>query len=498
MKAKAFSIILLSFVAGIFVAPFFDIDTSLLKYIALGIFIISLLFFRKNIWIRTALISLAVFLFAIFRYGAVQPEDNPAWIGHYNGKKVEIVGVVDSEPEKDIVTKFVVDVLNVDGKKDVSGKIMVTVRNYPAYKFGDKIKISGELKEPPAFEDFSYKDYLSRFGIFSVMDFPDVEKTAGQYVERGTFKNIWFGTRVNLNSIRKTFESGIEKTLPEPHASFMTGLILGSKKSIPEWLLEDFKKTGTTHIIALSGFNITIIVMVLKNLTHGFSRRLSFWLPILGVFLFVLLTGAQASVVRAAIMGSMLLLATRLGRQSNAFVSIAFTAVIMIYLNPLILRFDIGFQLSFAALVGLIYVAPFIDKYFLRFPKIIAENLSLTLAAQIAAAPIIIYNFKSLSLIAPVANVLILPLIPLVMAVGFVSTVMAIVFEPLGRLFGYVSYGFLEYMIRVAGYLSSVSLVSIDIDMKSPIYILVYYFLLFDIYLILSKRKIIKEKEYER
>lgn len=495
MKAKAFSIILLSFVAGIFVAPFFDIEISILKYLALGIFALAIIFFRKNIWIRTALISLAVFLFAIFRYGAVQPWNSPDWIGHYNGKKVEIVGVVDSEPEKDIVTKFVVEVLSVDEKKDIRGKILVTVRNYPEREFGEKIKISGEVKEPEDFEDFSYKNYLSRFGVYSVMSFPEVEPTKSQFVERGFTENIWFQTRFRLNSLRKIFETGIEMTLPEPHASFMSGLILGSKKSIPDWLLDEFKITGTTHIIALSGFNITIIVVVLKNLTHGLSRRLSFWFPILSVFLFVVLTGAQASVVRAAIMGSMLLLATRLGRQGNAFVSIAFTAAAMICLNPLILRFDIGFQLSFAALVGLIYVAPFIDKYFLRLPKIIAENLSLTLAAQIAAAPIIIYNFKTFSFIAPVANVLILPLIPLVMAIGFISSVLAILFEPLGRLLGYLAFGFLEYMIRVVEYLSSVPIASIDIEMKSPIYILVYYFLLFDIYLILSKRKMIGEKE---
>lgn len=492
MKAKAFSIILLSFVLGIFVAPFFDIEISILKYLALGIFVLAIIFFRKNIWFRTALISLAVFLFAIFRYDAVQPKEDPSWIGYYNGDQVEVTGVIDSEPETDIVTKFVVDVLNVNGSKDIRGKILVTVRNYPEREFGEKIKISGELKEPPAFEDFSYKDYLSRFGVYSVMDFPEVETTKSQFVERNFTENLWFQTRFRLNSLRKTFESAIETALPEPHASFMNGLILGSKKSIPDWLLNDFKKTGTTHIIALSGFNITIIVVALKKLTHGLSRRWSFWMPIIAVFLFVILTGASASVVRAAIMGSMLLLATRFGRQGSAFVAISLTAAIMIYLNPLILRFDIGFQLSFAALIGLIYLAPLIEKYFFWLPRVIYENLSITLAAQIAAAPILAYNFGSLSLVSPITNILILPLIPVAMTLGFTSALFAMLFEPIGRIVGYISFGMLEYMLRVVGYFSELSYASIEVDLKNPIYILVYYFVLFDIALFLSKRELKK------
>lgn len=489
MKARAFSIILLFFVLGIFVAPLISFELGYLIYLILG-FLLVAFYFRKNIYIRTVFIIFAVFFGAILRYEAIQPMNKDNWIGDYNGEKVEIVGVVDSEPESDKVTRYIVDPISLNGEKGVTGKVLLTIFNFPRYEFGDKVKITGELKEPQEFEDFSYKDYLSKSGVYSTIDFQEVEKTKSQYVERSFTLAVWFRIKLILSDIKNRFEESIERLLPEPHASFMDGLILGVKKSIPEWLMDDFSITGTTHIIALSGFNITIIVQIFRNLTKGLSRRLSFWLPISGVFLFVVLTGAQASVVRAAVMGSMLLLARRLGRQSTAYTAIVLTAAVMIYLNPLILRFDIGFQLSFAAVMGLIYISPIFEKAFVRLPNIINENLSLTLAAQVAAAPIIIYNFESFSVIAPLSNILILPLIPFTMLFGFLAATFGMVSGVLGNIFGWIAYGMLEYMIRSVGYLAEVPYASLNIDVTSPIYIFIYYLIIIDIlFMIRFKQK---------
>lgn len=487
MKAKAFSFILTSFIFGIWMAPLLSIDLSIVSYLFFGFFVLAIIFFR-NIYLGTLFLIFAIFFLAIFRYDAVQPINDSNWLGHYNEKEVEIVGIVDSEPEKDKATKIIIDVLSIDKKKDVYGKVLVTINNYPAFKFGEKVKVKGRIKEPPEFEDFSYQNYLSRYGIYSLMSFPEIEKTKSQFVKRNFIENMWFKTRLNLSKIKIFFESNIENVIPEPNASFMNGLILGSRKAIPEWLLDDFRITGTTHIIALSGFNITIIVMILKNLTQSLSRRLSFWLPVSGVFLFVVLTGAQASVVRAAIMGLMLFLAGRFGRQGTGYTAILISAALMIFLNPLILRFDIGFQLSFAAILGLIYVAPILEEIFKRAPKIINENLSLTLAAQFTAAPIIIYNFENFSFIAPIANILILPLIPISMLLGFLSAIFSFIFAPLGKVLGWAAYVLLEYMIRVVGYLSEIPFASIDLDFKHPIYLIIYCLIILNIYLIISYR----------
>lgn len=489
MKARAFSAILTSFIMGIFLAPFFNIEVSVLKILILGILVLAIVFFRKNFWFLTVLLTFGVFLFAILRYSTFNLKDRE--IEKFIGKEVEIIGVIDSEPEAEKVTRFIIDTKSINETK-AKGKILVTTRNYPKYKFGEKVKIFGGLKAPPSFEKFSYKNYLARFGVYSVIDFPTIEKTKSQYVERDFSEALWHRGRTELNSLRKLFERGIENILPEPHASFMNGLILGSKKSIPDWLMENFKKTGTSHIVALSGFNITIIVYVLRNITRNLSRRLSFWVPILGIFLFVILTGAAASVVRAAIMGSMLLLAKRFGRQGTAFIAVAVSAAVMLYLNPLILRFDIGFQLSFMAVLGLIYITPLIENYFVAFPKIISENLSLTLAAQLMALPILVLNFGQISLISPLANVLILPLIPLAMFSGFIAAVMGIIFLPLGKLLGYVSFVTLDYMIRIIGLLSKVDFANILYETNNLLLIAAYYLILIDIFLLLK----IRDKKY--
>lgn len=490
MKSRILSLILISFVIGIWLAPFFNFDFLALCILGLGFMVLA--FILKPYLLKTIFICLAFFLFAIFRFDNFDITRKPDYIGRFFGEEVEISGVIDGTVEDNKVNRYLVLPRQINGKENINGNLLVTARKYPEYKFGDKIILKGILTEPEKFDDFDYKSYLARKGVFAVMAFPDVEKSKSQYIKKAPLESFSFFVKQNLNNLRVSLESSVSKTLPEPHASFMNALLTGNKSSIPDWLLEDFKKTGTSHIIALSGFNITIIIFILRNLTKGLSRNLSFLIPILAIVLFIILTGAEASVVRAGIMGSMFLMAKRFGRQSDSLIAMVFVAAIMIFANPLILRFDVGFQLSFAALVGIVYLAPLFDQYFEKIPNVISENLSLTIGAQIVAAPILLYNFKQISFISPIVNVFVLPLIPLAMLLGFFAGTVNLFSNFLGHIFGYFSYGVLAYIIKTVSFFSNMRYSSTSLSFNSPISGFIYYFLLADIYLFIKKSKLIK------
>jgi len=210
-------------------------------------------------------------------------------------------------------------------------------------------------------------------------------------------------------------------------------------------------------------------------------RQMSFWLSVAVIILFVLMTGAAASVVRAAVMGILVLLAQQVGRLYQIRNALVLAGAIMIYLNPRVLVWDIGFQLSFAATLGLIYILPILQQWFVpdederdlvygqinkeafvKSLKSVKLILATTLAAQISVLPLLVINFGQLSLIAPLANILVLPVIPLTMLVGFLGAASGIIFGWLGQIFGWVSWLFLTYEIKIIELLAKIPLAAVN------------------------------------
>ncbi|MBU1956882.1 ComEC/Rec2 family competence protein, partial [bacterium] len=228
----------------------------------------------------------------------------------------------------------------------------------------------------------------------------------------------------------------------EPHGSFMAGLLLGSRKGIPEHLMQSFNTTGLTHIIAISGYNITLVIVVISGLFGFLSRRWKVFACSFFIIIFVIMVGASAAVVRAAIMGVISLIALFFGRQYFVIIGLFGAAFFMNLWNPKILVYDIGFQLSFLATFGIVVFADRIERYFRWMPSFFGmrEAVLMTLSAQILALPVIILNFGRLSVVSPIANVFVLPLIPLAMLFGF----FAVLF---GRFFGFLGYLILEFII---------------------------------------------------
>lgn len=354
-----------------------------------------------------------------------------------------------------------------------SGKVLLNTTLFPEYKYGDSLEIKCNLETPERIEDFAYDKYLSRYGIYSICYRPYIKIVSR---DNGSAILSW------LYSIKRGFVQTSNKLLPEPQASFLGGLLLGAKRGIPEGLMEDFNRTGTTHIVAISGYNITIIAVLMLALCKniGIPRKKAFWVIIIALLFFMLITGAQASVVRAVIMGIVVLIAKQLGRLSRITNALILTAVIMLIVNPKILIFDAGFQLSFLATMGLIYLSPLLEKIFSWLPEKlqIRESFLATLSATIFTLPLILFQFGRLSIVALIVNVLILPVIPISMGLGFGAGLLSSIWLPLGKIFAWAVWLILTYIIRIVELFSMIPFASIEIPNLSWVILVIGYSLL--------------------
>ena len=228
----------------------------------------------------------------------------------------------------------------------------------------------------------------------------------------------------NLISFRQKLEESLEKILSLPQSAILEALLFGKEENISKQWKEKLNLTGTRHIAAVSGMNITIISNLILGflLWLGLWRNQAFYLSIILIIFYILMIGAPASAIRAGIMAILFLTAQHFGRLSSASRAIVFVATLMLWQNPLILRWDIGFQLSFLATMGIIYLQEILSEKLKKIPDFLQlrSNLSATLAAQIFVFPILIYNFGQISIISPLTNIFILPLIPVITILGFI------------------------------------------------------------------------------
>ena len=451
-KANIFLVLCLAFIAGIGWRSV--IDLSWLIIFSIGIFgmVMSVVFWsaKKVRVIFLVLLSVAI---GVGRYELAVPKEGLNFIHHYNDKEIRFVGLVKAEPDvrSDHVKLTVAARQIVEPSLiNVKGDILVNAQLYPAYQYGDLLDITCKLQAPEPIEDdeggrvFAYDKYLARFDIYSLCYRPSIELLA---TDQGNLL-----MQIILNT-KKLFTERIAAVIPEPEASFVGGLILGARKSIPDDLIEAFNVTGTTHIIALSGYNITIIAVFIQNFCRilWIPRKKSFWIAITVITFFIIMTGAPASVVRAGIMGGLVLLARQMGRMSRVTNLLILAAVVMLLINPKVLFFDAGFQLSFLATIGLVYLSPLLEKVFHKLPNTFALRSSLvaTMSAIILTTPLILLTFGRLSIIAPLVNVIILPLIPLAMAMGFLTGLASLIWLPLGTMVGWLAWSLLRLILMI-------------------------------------------------
>lgn len=323
-------------------------------------------------------------------------------------REIEAPGVVVNNPiEKEGVLDFY-----LQSENEKHSKVLVRTFKYPSFEYGDKLRVKGEVEG--AFSS-GYGKYLSKEGVSGIMYFPEIEFLGsghGSVIKRKLF------------SLRNKMHGVFKELLPSREAAFLNGITLGGYEGFSSEFKEAMSRSGTTHLVALSGYNITIIIVAFSALFLSlFSRRVSYILISLFILAFVLMTGAEASVVRAAVMGILVLLSYSARRAYDMKNALIFTALLMVLINPKVLVFDVGFQLSFLAVLGILYLKDPLwritgikrEAGFLSW----RDNLFTTASAQLAVAPILISNFGSFSPVSLLANVVILELIPITMFFGF-------------------------------------------------------------------------------
>ncbi|HAM88796.1 MAG: internalization-related competence protein ComEC/Rec2 protein [Candidatus Falkowbacteria bacterium GW2011_GWC2_38_22] len=456
-KIRIFYYICISYIFGILVASFLPqkIIKNIFLFFCIFVLLTSLIFIFNKKRIKLILLIFAVLFFALWRYAFYLPQDTLENIWHYNGELITFRGLVNKEADARLNNqKLEISELAImsNHTKKVQGKVLVTTELFPAYAYGEELEITCDLKKPEPFSGFDYDRYLARHDIFSVCYYPKILKIKSENkfsLKQNFYKNIF----LFKDKMRYLIEGGLSKT----EADFAKAIILGDMNAISKEWQEIFSRAGISHIVSISGTHISILAVIVMSflLNIGLWRKHAFYLTNIFLAVYIILIGMPASAMRAGLMGFCVLWALKLGRISKIFNSLLLSAVILLLINPLLLRDDIGFQLSFLAVFGIVYVLPYIKKYSekilgeklanQKILKIIIDVFGITLAAQVFTLPIIYYNFGSISLVAPLTNLLVLWVFPplmifllLAMLVGwFFPSWLIVIFFPAKILLAY-------------------------------------------------------------
>jgi competence protein ComEC len=412
---------------------------------------------RSRPQLRLGLACLGMMGLGGARYAAELPRIDEQHIAFYNDQPdATVTGRVMAEPEQSgQVTRLILAaeslVLPGGSYRPVSGRLQVITERRPDLAYGQQLQLSGFLAAPLLDPQYNTRTRLAREGIFSQVSFP------GELTILSSGRGSW--SRQAIIDLKQRLQAIIQRQLPDPHAALLTGILLGDDSQLSPELAEDFRRTGMTHIIAISGFNIALLVSLLWAAGRPFfGPQRAAWLALAGVAFYTVLVGAEASVVRAALMGGLFLLATRLlGRPTFAPAGL-FTAGLVMTLVDAHILWHIGFQLSFAATLGLMlyvgrwsrwteaHLAGFVSPARLHSAsRFVADVILATLAAMVFTLPLIAFHFQQLSLVSPLANLLILPAQPGVMTWGGLSTVAGLVWPWAGQALAWVAWLFLSY-----------------------------------------------------
>ncbi len=449
----------------------------MLSFLILGIFLISLFWkYKKFVVIGFGILFLAAGIWS-HQQAELKIINNPLKNFNDRDQKLTLIGTIIKEPdirENNIKLTLSIDNLNPDGKlsRPGEGRVLVTTNRYPEYQYGDKLKIRGYLKTPQEFPDFNYRNYLAKDGIYSVIYYPEIE-----LIEKNQGNLVY----AKILSFKNKLRESIYQNLSPPQSSILGAMILGDKSRISTEWKEKLNYAGVRHLTAVSGMHVAILTSVLMTLLIGLGlwRQQAFYGAVILITLFIVMTGLQPSAIRAGIMGGLFLFAQHLGRLNSASRAIVMAAAIMLAQNPLLLRLDVGFQLSFLAMMGIIYLRPAFRNWFRKIPNFfqLRNILIMTLSAQIFTLPILIYNFGYMSLVAPIANILIVPLLPYIMVLGFVCGILGMLWQPFGWILSWPTWLLLTYLNRMVDFFSQLPWASLTLKI-SWIWLVVSYLIL--------------------
>ncbi len=416
----------------------------------------------------TLLVGVAVtlaFAGAALRFEEARPSHDGRAALHYNdGVAMRLRGVVAGDPQQGDTSQQVsvrVRALQLDGAwRRAAGGVLVRTELLPRYRSGDVLELEGKLNTPKGTGGFDYAAYLDRRGIQSTMQYP-----AARLIGHEDDAPL---TGLTL-AIRRRLSHALALSLPEPQASLAQGVLLGQRSALPRDVSGDLNATNTSHLVVVSGENVVLVsAFVTLALAWIVGRRRALALSVVAVVAYALLVGASPPVLRATIMGLLLVVAQLSGRPTHGLTSILFAAALMAGIDPPVVR-DVSFQLSFAATAGIVYLASPLRRWIIEgvawllrrdeVPRplgtFFAEPLSVTLAAIVATEPLVALNFGRLSLVAVPANLLVVPAFPFILLSSLVAAIGGMV-PHLHLAAAAPAYYLLSYWLIVAHRLASV------------------------------------------
>ncbi|MCJ7658034.1 MAG: ComEC/Rec2 family competence protein [Anaerolineales bacterium] len=513
----------LAFIIGIGLGEY--LDWRLYIWVTLGVialFNLLLIWLIRHFYIqiyhviRDSIPSLSVpypLLFMFLCLGAVrllaaQPDlAAPEFIAAHNDtdKVVTVRGVLDAPADvrdTSINLRVEAELIRYEGEPlsiPTEGLLLARVETGGEWRYGDFVALRGQLNTPPEDEEFSYRDYLAHQGIYAYMSSAEAIRLEGGH-----------GNPIlsAIYALKRHALATVYQLWPDPEASLMAGILLGVETGIPANVQEAFKNTGTSHIIVISGFNITIIAGLFVLLFSKLLGRLrGAFAAAFAILVYTILVGADAAVVRAAIMGWVALLAWLVGRRQAGLTTLTFTAGVMAVIDPYIL-WNIGFLLSFAATLGLVLYAEPLTQIFTnltsrfipattaeRLAKPIGEYFLFTMAAMVTTLPVIIYFFHRFSIVSFIANPVILPVQPAVMVLGGLAVLLGLVYLPLGKLAGLLAWPFVVFTIRAVELFDKIPEGVVVLGSVSLVSVALFYALLFGVTIEGSRlREIITER----
>jgi competence protein ComEC len=489
-----------AWVAGIFMGSKIGLPLFALAFGLIPFTLVPFLRSKRKILIVVGL-CLFTLLGGAFHFPSSLPPADEHSLSLYNDLGiVEIQGIVADEPDvrdRYCLLTFSASEITVNGEKEeVSGTALIRVPRYPAYRYGDVLKITGELETPLQFEDFDYKSYLARQGIYSIIFYPRLE-----VLDRGQGSKPlqW------IYSLREHLSASLAGALPEPQGSLAQAILLGLRGNIPDTVYDAFSRTGTAHLLAISGLHISIIIAMLLSfgiLVFGRQRSIYIWLTLAITWLYALLAGMHPPIIRAAIMGSLFLVAEYLGRQGSAIIGLAFAGAVMVGVEPNLL-WSISFQLSFLAMAGLILLYPYFRAWgrkgvaslfgtkerIVAVGNMITDGFAATLAAIVAVGPLIAYNFGVVSLIALPATFFSLPALPFIIVTSALVAFVGLIASVAAQVLGWLAWLFLSYLILVVQGFDALPHSSVEVSSVSAWHIWGYYAILAGVITLLNRRK---------
>ena len=437
-----------------------------------------------------SILILYVFIIIILNYsGYFLPEKNSTLINNIQNS-VELTGKVITEPiQKEEKQQFILEVFDVNGQKIKKEKTFVYASNVYKIEYGDIIFVSGKLNIPekPVFPYiFDYNLYLQRENIYTIF-----YQQTFELINKKPNKIKQISLKIKNNIENKT-----DKFFKEPFSSVLKSMIVGNKTTIDKDIKENFINTGLIHILVISGLHIGFCVVILMFIFRisGLNLKYVYFLSIPAIFFYVLLTGSNPPAIRAAIMASCLLISLMLNREPLVYNALGLSALIILFFNPQSL-FTASFQLSFIATLGILYLYP---KFNMCFGKIKNKYIEyfwdiacVTLSAQIALIPLLIFYFGKLSVISFILNLVIVPIIPLVIILFFSFYISSFIIYYIALSISFILTSLLKIILYIINYSAGFDYSIVFFAVPSIIMILFYYFSIYVMLEFKSKKTLI-------